>query len=113
MSPDAQVILVALLGVAVVVLGVLAWRGVISWGWVAAAASGLIAMLAGVGRRRTSAQPPIPPALAQPTAIARTALVEADKRTAEDLADIAAANEETDPGRRLERLAGLDNGGRE
>lgn len=111
MSPDLQLALALATVGATVVLGVLAYRGVISWGWAIATATGALAAL--LGRRRTPPAPTWPPAPTPPSAITRTALRESDKRTAEDLDDIAAANDETDPGERLKRIAELDGRGRQ
>ncbi len=111
MSPDAHLVLALALGVAVVVLGLLAWRGVISWGWVAAG----VAALVGVTRRRqpshrTPTPRPDPISAREPVDALLTAV---DARADAKRAAIDDANEDADPDTRLDRLAGLRDGGRE
>ncbi len=103
MSPDAQVILAVVAGVAVVGMGVLAWRGVISWGWVAAGIAAFFGIV--MQRRRSSPGAPAP----RPDPISSRGPVDAVLAVADADADA----EQADIDGRLDRLAGLNDGGRE
>lgn len=104
-----------LLGVALLigalVLGVLASRGKANWGWVVGLVGAALAVLA---RRRSTPRPVVPPPVPEPVADAvRPVLEVADAQANERRETIRDANEDPDPTDRLDRLAELNDGGRE
>lgn len=113
---DPIIVLAVLAAIAAVVLGVLAWRGVISWAWMAAAIGGAVGLLGMRSGRSASAHadPGAPPP--RPASAAGTVapiLRESDGRAEEEREAILDANDDTDATARLDRLAGLNGGGRQ
>lgn len=115
MSADMKLLLVLAAFAASVVLAVLAWRGKVSWGLVAGGVGVMLALLGLTPRpedpvviRDAPAPPPPRPAA---EAIAPVVAV-SDARAVAELADIEAAAD-ADGADRLDRLAGLNQGGRQ
>lgn len=105
-------LLIALMLLAGVVLGFLAYRGRVGWGWFAAALGGLLAALG--WRRGGKREPYSPPPGAPPAGdVARPILVAVDAAADAELDRIREANEDPDREERLKRLADLNQGGRE
>ena len=104
--------LAVLLLMAAAALGWAAYRGKVSWGWFAAALSG--AALAFRVRRSGRESGPLEPPKAPSAADTVTPiLVAVDARSEEEREIIREANEDPDRLERLERLADINNSGRD
>lgn len=115
MTGELQAVLVLLAAAAVIVLGVLAWRGRVSWAWVAAALGGLLTLL---GLRRPTGQAalpagaPVPPRPQPAGDTVQPVLDAADQQADEDRQAIRDAADDEDRQARLDRLADFNDGGR-
>ena len=117
MTPDQLVVLVAvLLILAAMVLAYLAHRGRVSWAWAVGLLGAAFGLL-GMRRPRLTTRQPVaaapPPRPPPARVVLEPVLDEADKQHEAELAQIEDANDDDDRLARLNRLAGLNDGGRD
>lgn len=116
MTADPLLWVALALALAAAVLAWLSWRGSVSWAWLPAVL-GLLAAVLGLRRPRGPFLPPAlvqPPPRPPPARVVVAPVVDAADAQADDAqAAVAAANDDPDRLARLDRLAGLNDGGRD
>lgn len=111
---DPVLILVVLAALSVIVLGVLAYKGKLSWGWVATAAAALLGFFGYYATRPEEEERPLqPPPTEIPIDDVVNPIIEVAEGNLDEIREgIRDAEADEDRRERLERIAALNDGGR-